>query len=262
MKKVFFFDVDGTLLPHGNKMGIDKKTIQTLKELKENGHDVVIATGKAEVMVEDLIRSLNGVNHITSNGAQIVVNGELKHVERIAYNKLVKLQEIATENNFMMGCQKSDEYFLLDINFEEQKAKRILNAMSLNVPNVKKFTEDDVVNQVWFLGDNKSLNFDQEIIDKHRLIKWHPEGCDVVISYVSKAFAIKKYMEMMYPNTQTITYAFGDAANDIEMLKYVDNGIAMGNAIDDLKLVANEVTVSCEDLGVYKYLLEKKLIKE
>ena len=56
------------------------------------------------------------------------------------------------------------------------------------------------------------------------------------------------------------TYAFGDGINDIEMFELVGHGIAMGNAIDELKAVAEAVTDDVTDNGVAhyfeKYLLE------
>lgn len=54
--------------------------------------------------------------------------------------------------------------------------------------------------------------------------------------------------------------AFGDGNNDIEMLKAVGNGIAMANASDDLKAVADEICGDVSEDGIYHYCLEKRLI--
>ena len=55
--------------------------------------------------------------------------------------------------------------------------------------------------------------------------------------------------------------AFGDGRNDIEMLEAVGTGVAMGNAIDEVKARADVTCKSVEEDGVYHYCLEKKLIK-
>lgn len=262
MKKVFFFDVDGTLLPHGNQKGVDPKTIYALNFLKEAGCDVVIATGKSESMIADQIKAIKAANHITMNGAQIVIDNEVRHVERVERETLEELKEIARRHGLMLGCQTREEYYIVDINFDYQKADEVLSKVSLTVPAVKPdFAQEDTISQLWFLGNHSSLDFDRPITPGQKLIKWHDQGCDVVIDYVSKAFAIEKYLEMVYPNTEVETYAFGDGNNDIEMLKLVDVGVAMGNAVDGLKAVATDVTDSCEDLGVYNYLLKNKLIE-
>lgn len=263
MKKVFFFDIDGTLLPHGNKKGVDPKTVYALNCLKEAGHDVVLATGKSESMIPENIKSLGANTHITMNGAQIVINNQVKHVEQVTKTSLEQLKLVAQEHNLMLGCQTRDEYYIVDINFDHNQAAEVLSVVSLDVPTVKAdFGPNDIINQLWFLGDHSSLDFDQPVIAGHKLLKWNDKGCDIVIDYVSKAFAIEKYLELVYPDVEVETYAFGDGNNDIEMLQIVTNGIAMGNAVDNLKAVAKEVTDSCEDLGVYNYLLKNQLIEE
>lgn len=262
MKKVFFFDVDGTLLPHGNEKGVDQKTIYALNYLKDAGHDVVIATGKSESMIQSQIEAIGATNHITMNGAQIVIDNDVKHVERVSHQTLEEIKQIAREHNLMVGCQTRHEYYIVDINYDTDAAKNVLDQVSLDLPVTKDdFAKDDIISQLWFLGDHSSLDFEGEMVPGHRFLKWHDHGCDIVIDYVSKAFAIEKYLEMVYPNTQVETYAFGDGHNDIEMLSMVDNGVAMGNAVDALKDVANVVTDSCIDLGVYNYLVENNLIE-
>ena len=50
--------------------------------------------------------------------------------------------------------------------------------------------------------------------------------------------------------------AFGDGENDIEMIREVGLGVAMGNAIEELKKIANEITIDVEEHGT-KHFLEK-----
>ena len=49
------------------------------------------------------------------------------------------------------------------------------------------------------------------------------------------------------------TYAFGDGVNDVEMIQLVGHGVAMGNAVEELKEVADEVTLSVDDHGIAAY---------
>ncbi|WOO87719.1 Cof-type HAD-IIB family hydrolase [Mollicutes bacterium LVI A0039] len=262
MKKVFFFDVDGTLLPHGNQSEVNPKTIAALNSLQAAGHDVVLATGKAESMIQKEIQALSATNHITMNGAQLVVEDKVMHIERIDQAAIEELKEIARENQLMLGCQTRHEYYMVDIHYDSPVAMQVLNAVSLDVPEVKAdFDYNQTISQMWFLGDHSNLDFDGHIIPGHRLLKWHDMGCDIVIEGVTKASAIAKYLDLVYPDTEVETYAFGDGNNDIEMITSVDVGVAMGNGVDALKQVANAVTDSCEDLGVYNYLLQNGFIE-
>ena len=56
------------------------------------------------------------------------------------------------------------------------------------------------------------------------------------------------------------TIAFGDGKNDISMLKSVKTGIAMGNAVDELKEIATFVTENVLDDGIFKALDKLHLI--
>ena len=56
------------------------------------------------------------------------------------------------------------------------------------------------------------------------------------------------------------TYAFGDSMNDYEILKAAGTGIAMGNAVEELKAAADYVTDDIGDAGVYKACVHFGLI--
>jgi hydroxymethylpyrimidine pyrophosphatase-like HAD family hydrolase len=59
-----------------------------------------------------------------------------------------------------------------------------------------------------------------------------------------------------YGITKERIIAFGDEDNDLEMLEYAGHGIAMGNGIEQVKNIANEVTLSNEEDGVAVYLAD------
>jgi hydroxymethylpyrimidine pyrophosphatase-like HAD family hydrolase len=47
---------------------------------------------------------------------------------------------------------------------------------------------------------------------------------------------------------------FGDGDNDKSMFEVVNKGIAVGNAIDKLKVLSKDVALDCKDNGIYKYI--------
>ena len=56
------------------------------------------------------------------------------------------------------------------------------------------------------------------------------------------------------------TIAFGDGYNDLEMLGFVDTGVAMGNAVEELKAVADYVTDAVDRDGIFKAMKFLELI--
>jgi hydroxymethylpyrimidine pyrophosphatase-like HAD family hydrolase len=74
--------------------------------------------------------------------------------------------------------------------------------------------------------------------------RFHPKN-------LTKASAVIRSVESLGLNRED-TFAFGDSFNDIEILQYCQTGIAMGNAADELKAVADYVTSDVTDDGVFK----------
>ena len=78
---------------------------------------------------------------------------------------------------------------------------------------------------------------------------------DVVQPGVSKATGIRALMDAFGIDASEVM-AFGDAGNDADMLRLAGVGVAMGNASDELKSIADLVCDPCEEQGVLKVLEE------
>ena len=68
-----------------------------------------------------------------------------------------------------------------------------------------------------------------------------------------KMVGIQRYLDSIGATRDEII-AFGDGHNDAEMLRYAGIGVAMGNAEDDTKAVADYVTADIDDDGIAKAL--------
>jgi len=82
---------------------------------------------------------------------------------------------------------------------------------------------------------------------------------EITATNVSKGTAIKRVVEM-FSGDMKDTYGFGDSANDKEMLEVCHHSIAMGNASDDIKKLANYVTDDNDHDGIYKALKHFEII--
>ena len=71
----------------------------------------------------------------------------------------------------------------------------------------------------------------------------------------TKATALSRLAEILKIDSSEIM-AMGDANNDIEMLQFAGLGIAMGNASDYVKSLADAVTASNEEDGVARAIVE------
>ena len=75
----------------------------------------------------------------------------------------------------------------------------------------------------------------------------------------SKATGIEKMCELLEIARED-TYAFGDSANDLEMLCFVAHGVAMGNGTKEAKEAAEYVTTAIDENGIRNGLLHYGLI--
>ena len=77
---------------------------------------------------------------------------------------------------------------------------------------------------------------------------------------VNKASAIETLIQHLGIPKEN-TYAFGDGLNDIDMLEYCEHGIAVGNATQGLKDIADEVTDDIAEDGIYNSMKKHGLIE-
>ena len=98
-----------------------------------------------------------------------------------------------------------------------------------------------------------------EVID-HRswAAPWHV--IEIIKVGLNKAVGLKKASDYFGIPSERII-AFGDEDNDLEMLEFAGHGIAMGNGIDKVKNIANDITLSNEEDGVAQYLADLLKIK-
>ena len=84
-----------------------------------------------------------------------------------------------------------------------------------------------------------------------RGVRWHPDFTDLIPADGGKPEGMKRFMRH-YGWTREQTIAFGDGGNDADMLAFAGIGVAMGNAVDALKKVADYVTAPIGEDGIYK----------
>jgi hydroxymethylpyrimidine pyrophosphatase-like HAD family hydrolase len=88
-----------------------------------------------------------------------------------------------------------------------------------------------------------------ELLPHCRLPRWHPYFTDIVAHDNSKARGMEAICRH-FGIRQEETLAFGDGANDIEMLEWAGIGVAMGNAADGVKQHADRVTSDVDHEGI------------
>ncbi|MFD1929157.1 Cof-type HAD-IIB family hydrolase [Sporosarcina siberiensis] len=262
-------DLDGTLL--NDKKSISTKTATTLMNATEQGHHVMIATGRPYRSSELYYNQLGLKTPIVNfNGAFVHRPGDSnwKNIHETLELSVVKeVMEAMKEypwNNIV--AEVMDDVYM---HYHDEK---LINVFNTGKPKIRT---GEIQNQ---LNDNPTtllIQADEVNVDAicnhlghvhaevvgHRI--WNSPWGHVIEVFrhgLSKAVGlahVAKYMDI--PRDRII--AFGDENNDLEMIDYAGIGVAMGNGIDELKSIANEVTLSNNEDGIAILLQERLNLK-
>ncbi|KYG27604.1 Cof-type HAD-IIB family hydrolase [Alkalihalobacillus trypoxylicola] len=247
-KSVIFFDIDGTLLTEEKKL--PNSTKESIFKLKELGHEVAIATGRAPFMFKELREELGIDTYVSYNGQYVVLKGEVIYRNPLNSEGLEKLTEYALEN----------EHPVVFMNHEEMKAnvgedhhyiKESINSLKIyqfpsHDPEFYKGRE--IYQSLLFNKAPEELKYEEKFKD-FDFVRWHSMSADIVPKGGSKAIGIEKVVERLGFSKEQ-QYAFGDGLNDIEMLKQIENSVAMGNGEEEAKQAARYVTKAVEEDGI------------
>ena len=251
MEKYVFFDIDGTLLPEGEKV-IPKRNIDALNKLKENGVKVFVCTGRCYSQAKTYIDQVNGEGFVVSNGQEANLRGEEVYSYNLSEEEVKYLKEKLEQSGAFWGFETRDSIYLQEKPGID-KVREELEQLA-NIKTKKGVIEDGhLIKQMWSFGNCEEItNLEKEIIDKFKFFRWGENSMEIIPLEESKAKAVQKILDKV--DGEVKTYAFGDSYNDLELLSLVNTGVAMGNACPELKAVANYTTTNCTEDGIEKAL--------
>ena len=126
------------------------------------------------------------------------------------------------------------------------------------MPEVKEYDGQEIYQA---LAYGKVKDYIEQELPDFMATSWHFDGVDIVPKDSGKDKGIIEYCKLRNIDIKD-TMAFGDGENDIEMLKTVGIGVAMGNSIDIVKENADYITDRIEEDGLYKALRHYEVIDD
>ncbi|MEW4368252.1 Cof-type HAD-IIB family hydrolase [Paenibacillus kandeliae] len=247
-QSIIFFDIDGTLLDFNKELPASTK--QAIFELRERGHEVAIATGRAPFMFEKIREELQIDTYVSYNGQYVVLRGEVLYTNPLNPDALVKLSQAAIENENPIVYMDADD---MRANVPDEHEYITTSISTLHVDKFPTYDpayyeQREMYQCLLFCLEGAEQNYAADFKD-FDFIRWHPMSVDVLPAGGSKANGISKITEKLgFPKERQ--YAFGDGLNDVEMLKQIYNSVAMGNAEPEAKAVARHVTKPVDQDGI------------
>lgn len=248
---VLFFDVDGTLTFFDPDDMTDKDfsavrpsraVIEAFHRLRDAGHKAFICTGRPLWLIADSLRALEPAGIVAMAGATLEVEGRVVHEDCFDEDVIAELArrisvaggEALFETNgatYSLEPVGVEQSFLLGAgvvhSVEEMRVDGRLRVgkVCLNAPNLARVVNDDgFIERNFELcntgGENRELS---------------PKGID-------KGVGVARALEYLGRADNAHTFGFGDSGNDLGMLAAVETAVAMGNAMPEVKAVADYVT--------------------
>lgn len=269
MQKVIFMDIDGTLVnDHGIIPNSAKVAVQ---RARENGHLVFICTGrsKAELFPEILEVGFDGI--IGAAGGYIEVNEKTLVHERVATEDVEHLITFFDEQGIDFYLESNGGLFAS--RNCKQRIRTMMDEMIVAEPHARESIEKGIqpfhdalidgenllredINKISFLGSDVPIDtIKAQFESKFTVIPstvpaFGNNSGELSIPGINKALAIEKLLGHLSIGKEH-TLAYGDGLNDLEMLEYVAVGVAMGNAKEALKQIANDITDTHDGDGIY-----------
>lgn len=254
-------DLDGTLMPGFSEY--DQETFEYIKSLNEQGHLIVLATGRpyrSSRFIYDLL-NLN-TPMINYNGAIVHHPLDPNFPRTDLYIKKDQLLDILKNNSeglINVFCEINDDIYVHDYN-ESIKPYLHVDGGTLNIGPLEAILTGDPNGALVFLEHEsapKMANYIHKRYDNELSVRYWPmEHFTILEIYnikTNKGEGLRKVAEY-YQIPQENIIAIGDGHNDIEMLQTAGIKVAMKNCHPELLNVATHQTLGCSENGVLTFL--------
>ena len=261
--KLIAMDLDGTLT-NSDKI-ITPKTKQVLIELEKLGVKLVLASGRPTPGLYNFAKELEFDKY---GGYLLSYNGAAVH--RYPSNKCIYSNTIRTK--YILPIINNAKALGLDViiydkddividNPDTYKAdyEQRINDMGCKVVDDLRHYIDFELNKLLITGKEEHLekvydDFKLPFGDRLEICTSAPFYIEVVSNGINKARGLAEIALHEGIKSEEMI-AFGDEMNDYQMLDYVGHGVAMGNARQTIKEIADEVTLSNDEDGIAESLL-------
>jgi Cof subfamily protein (haloacid dehalogenase superfamily) len=233
---------DGTISPH---------TVTQLLRWQAAGRQIIIATGRPPRSIgQALPEALHAVPWVCYNGAEIRLQDECvytNHIPEVDTQSIIEqLQQ--TIPNALIGVEIDGNLYL---NREAQRTTpyAVADLATLRQPAAKVLLFSETREPL------APLTFAMPTSAQPLYSARYPHFIQVLATNCNKATALHHWVTR---SDQTLgqVVAFGDDTNDVEMIAMAGLGVAVSNAVAEVKAVADRVTATNDEDGVAAVLAE------
>ncbi|HEY3337087.1 MAG TPA: Cof-type HAD-IIB family hydrolase [Propionicimonas sp.] len=275
--KAVFLDVDGTLV---NDRGLVPESAQrAVRDARANGHLVFLCTGRSPAELWPAIREIGFDGLIAGSGAFVEVGGHVLVHRGLTRQEVGHVLDFFGSHHVDIYLQANDGIYATD---EVRARLRQLIRGSVTDQEVLAELEGGlfgfidaitvdadpyatVITKVIYLFSDVTLDelraefTGSFVVIPSSVPLFGPTSGELMLRGVNKATGIDVLLDHVGVD-RADTIAIGDSYNDLEMLEHVAVGVAMGDAPDPVKDIADEVTAGVDEDGIRLSFLRHGLI--
>lgn len=260
MIKALFFDIDGTLVSFKTHQ-IPQSTVDALREAKAKGIKVYISTGRPVAFINNLGQIEDLIDgYITTTGALCIVGDEKFGYHCIEKESVGKI--INASCRFGKSCIVVGAEHIGIVNDSEELTRQFREGLNLQYDfyPLEGVLREPILQLSPFFNAAEEAEVMRDVKDCVSS-RWNPAFTDITNVEADKGKAL---IEMARHEGFTIdeTIAFGDGGNDIPIIKMAGIGVAMGNAREEVKTVADYTTTDIDNDGVRNALLHLNVLRK
>lgn len=273
--KAICSDIDGTLLD--SRRELSPRTIAAFRSLDKN-IPVILASSRMPGAMRHLQEELGILHHpmICFNGGYVLLYNEGADAPdvidsvQIPVTVCAAIVELAHGTGIHVSLYTGDNWYAPQFDKWAEKEERVTKVSprvgALHAVLSEWHVADTGAHKVMCMGPADEIAaMAAELTDRfgNELYIYRSKSTYLELAprTISKATALELILKNNYAIPMDEVMAFGDNYNDVELLQAVGLGIAVGNAREEVKAVANEITLNSTDDGV-AVAIEKHLLQQ
>ncbi|NLZ72238.1 MAG: Cof-type HAD-IIB family hydrolase [Bacteroidales bacterium] len=260
MIKAIFLDIDGTLVSFETHT-IPESTIDALHKAKNKGAHIFIATGRPKAIINNLGALGDDLidGFITMNGAYCFTQDKILYKNNIPHQDVERIADEAEQRGFATIFVGEHDMVVAQMNeLVNEVFQKQLNVSPFPEVSLNEAINKEIYQITPFITEEEEL----EILSQLSNIepgRWHPDFVDITAKGNTKQKGIDVIIDYFNISLDE-TLAIGDGGNDIGMIKHAKVGVAMGNARKKVQEIADHVTTSVDEDGVWNALKKFEVI--
>ena len=263
--KIISMDFDGTLLTSDKK--ITEKTKSILKRCRDNNYIIIGITARNLASAKDVLDiNIQLFDYIILNNGAFLLNvktGDVTSYGTISNSDLRKIESVFKNTNAKCEYVSLNKYYMIGVH--DPKGIRV------NINSTSEIDEE-IARMNVYLETEEELNYYKNVIleniktvnvvsmkdtDNKNTKLW----LTINEKGTNKLIALTKILKKISVSLNQVIF-FGDGENDLSLLENVGMGVAMGNAIDEVKNRSKAITLSNNEDGIYIYLTNNLIFKQ